>query len=244
MRRDIEERSLNAWPALETLIYDGWLLRFANGHTKLANSVIPLYDANLPVTQKIDMVERLYRQRGLASIFKLTPWMQPTDLDARLADRGYRVVDPTSIRVSDLRRLAVSSDTTIRIAPRVDQSWMEGVAHLAALDGRSHATLAMMMARVPAGAAFAGYWQDGRMLAAGLGVLEERAVGLFEIVTDAAHRRQGLARRICRSIMAWAKAKGAAEAYLQVVASNAGAIALYDPLGFREAYRYHYRVRD
>jgi hypothetical protein len=32
--QEIEEISLNAWPSLQQILYDGWILRFANGYTK------------------------------------------------------------------------------------------------------------------------------------------------------------------------------------------------------------------
>jgi hypothetical protein len=39
----IEELSMNAWPSIQTVLLDGWILRMSNGYTKRANSVNPLY---------------------------------------------------------------------------------------------------------------------------------------------------------------------------------------------------------
>ncbi len=50
------------------------------------------------------------------------------------------------------------------------------------------------------------------------------------------------AGRLVDSLLAWGAKAGCTEAYLQVVATNAPAIALYRALGFTEVYRYHYQV--
>jgi ribosomal protein S18 acetylase RimI-like enzyme len=73
-------------------------------------------------------------------------------------------------------------------------------------------------------------------------VVERGPLGLFDIVSDPQRRRAGHGRRVVEGLMAWGRGRGAACAYLQVVATNARAIALYQSLGFREAYRHHYRI--
>ncbi len=73
----LEELSMNAWPALKTHLYDGWVLRFANGYTKRANSVHPIYSSTLPVGEKITFCEGLYGREGLPTVFKLTHASRP-----------------------------------------------------------------------------------------------------------------------------------------------------------------------
>jgi N-acetylglutamate synthase len=53
----IEELSVNALPALQTVVYDGWVLRFSEGYTKRANSISPLYHAHMDLIEKIRKCE-------------------------------------------------------------------------------------------------------------------------------------------------------------------------------------------
>ena len=62
--------------------------------------------------------------------------------------------------------------------------------------------------------------------------------------SDPADRRKGHGGRLVRGMLAQAAALGASSAYLQVVMTNNPAIALYESLGFSEAYRYAYRIHD
>lgn len=50
--KTMEELSLNNWQPLSTLLYDGWVLRFANGYTKRANSIQPILYSTLELEQK------------------------------------------------------------------------------------------------------------------------------------------------------------------------------------------------
>lgn len=56
----IEELSLNHWQSLSTLLYDGWVLRFADGYTKRANSINPIHYSTCNLTIKIKECENIY----------------------------------------------------------------------------------------------------------------------------------------------------------------------------------------
>ena len=42
-----EEIAMNAFPALLSEIYDGWILRYSDGYTYRGNSVNPIYKSTL-----------------------------------------------------------------------------------------------------------------------------------------------------------------------------------------------------
>ncbi|MBM6579656.1 hypothetical protein ILT44_05645 [Microvirga sp. BT689] len=53
LAKRIEEACLNGWPALREVVFDGWLIRLADGHTRRANSVNLLSSGTLPLDHKI-----------------------------------------------------------------------------------------------------------------------------------------------------------------------------------------------
>jgi len=69
--QQLEELTLNNWQPLQTLLYDGWVLRLADGYTKRANSVNPILSSTLDVHEKISTCEQLYSDRGLPAVFKI-----------------------------------------------------------------------------------------------------------------------------------------------------------------------------
>ena len=236
--RALEERAFNAWPALETLLVDGWVLRFAAGYTKRANSV-NAWSPSTSVDVVIGQATPLYAAQGLPLIFRLSP-LAPADVDRRLAALGFARIDETIVMTAPLGGVAVDNAATV--AGRPEPEWLAGFAELNRVPAPRRAVHDSMLARVRLPAAFASLAENGTPAAYGLAIAERERVGLFDIVTAAHVRRRGLGRRLVQSLLAWGQSQGATQAYLQVVASNAPAIALYQRLGFGEAYRYHYRI--
>ena len=62
------------------------------------NCVHMLYPGNEPIAEKVAWAESLYRAAGQPPIFRITP-LTPGDLEPTLASRGYRVVEPSLVKV-------------------------------------------------------------------------------------------------------------------------------------------------
>lgn len=93
---DLFERlSLDAHPALDYVLYDGWLMQFSDGYTDRANSIYVLEKGELDLNDKIAYCEGEYARRGLPCNFKITP--KNIDMDIILSKRDYNIVTPTYI---------------------------------------------------------------------------------------------------------------------------------------------------
>jgi ribosomal protein S18 acetylase RimI-like enzyme len=240
--RHIEEAALNAWPALQTLVYDGWLLRFANRYTKRANSVVPLYPGTRLLEEKISYCEKLYQQQKQPIIFRLPSCVEGVDdVDAALSARGYQRLDETIVQLSDLAHASYTRPDCVYNMLYADH-WLP-IYH-GMTQGRTDCeTHERILQAIMTPTCYIAV-MDEQNLACGLGVYDRGYVGLFDIVTDPAHRQQGYGTDVVCSLLAWGQRSHEADyAYLQVAANNASAIRLYGKFGFEECYRYWYRVK-
>jgi ribosomal protein S18 acetylase RimI-like enzyme len=237
----IEELSLNAWPALQVVLYDGWVLRFANGYTRRANSVNPLYLSRQDVEEKIRSCEHIYRGNGLSVIFKMTPESFPQGLDDLLAQKGYVVDATTSVQTLDLGSIEAPT-CAARLETTLAETWLSDQCRLSKVDDRKRVIAGQMLKSIVPTTCYASIDEGGRAVACGMGVLEDGYLGIYDIVTDEEHRGRGYGKQMMLNLLSWAKRSGAKTAYLQVMLNNPPALHLYEKLGFREVYQYWYRV--
>jgi len=242
--RAIEEISLNTWPARQTLLLNGWIVRFADGYTKRANSVYPLcFHPGADLEQTIARAEAFFSEHRLNAVFKLTPFAVPQELDRVLEERGYRCCDACEVMTRDLDEVPAPAPGEARIRDRLDGEWLDAFA---AFDGLSphHRTIAeRLLTEAVLRQGFALVFRDGAPVACGLGVIQDETMALYNIVTDPRWRGRGYGKQLMLQLLAWGKRNGAKRAFLQVLRSNEPALALYRKLGFRTAYSYWYRVK-
>jgi len=240
--RRIEEASLSAWPALQYIFYDGWLLRFARGYTKRANSVNTLYGSSLDVDEKIDACEKIYRERGLPPIFRLNPFSHPADLDHVLEQRHYQRIDPTLVQYRSLDSNALEPARRCELHHENLDRWMDVFCRISGAEITDQQTHREMLDAIPSRRLLATLADEERVRACGVGVQENEYMGLFDLTTDPDFRNRGYGATLVAEMLRWGLAQGASHAYLQVMESNAPARHLYSRLGFSTIYPYWYRV--
>ncbi|WP_171056229.1 GNAT family N-acetyltransferase [Paenibacillus sinopodophylli] len=239
----IEEMSLNGWPALQTVLYDGWLLRFNKGYTKRSNSVQSLFGHTLEMSEKIQACEDRYEKEGLRTTFKITPFSQPASLDDELAARGYALVDPTIVRTVHLSDVRSPSHEEIELEHVPSERWLDTLAEFSGLTAEQRSITRQMLEQSPLQACFALLYHNRIPVACGFAVVEDNWVGVYDIVTDPGSRSRGYGEQLMLYLLQWGKKNGAEEGYLQVVKNNEPANRLYDKIGFVPQYEYWYRVQ-
>jgi N-acetylglutamate synthase len=241
--REIEEISMNAWPALQTMHYDGWVLRFAHGVTKRSNSVNPIYASKIDADYKINYCENLYRSQNLPPCFKITEIVEPSGLDQKLEAHGYKHIFDISVQLAEINHTGFVLDKNIQIADIADDTWLDNYIRMNEVNPAQKPVLKSIIDQIMVPRGLFTLLVNDIAVGCGLGVTENKHIGLFDIVIDKAYRNQGLGQKLIEGILAWGRSKGAEYGYLQVLVDNAPAVRLYSKAGFREEYKYWYRMK-
>ncbi|MFY3385983.1 GNAT family N-acetyltransferase [Paracidovorax sp. MALMAid1276] len=240
--RALEERAFNAWPAHQTVFHRGWVFRLSGGYTKRANSVNALVPG-APFDGVREAAAALYARHGLPAVFRISP-LAPPEADAELADAGYAHFDPSVVLYRPLAPGSVerSEGPQALVSTSPSDTWLEGFATANGVAPHHRRLHQRMLESIAHPAAYALLLDQGYGVGFGLAVLERGSVGLFDLAVASTHRGGGRGRALVQALLHWAVQAGATSAYLQVRAHNDAALRLYEGMGFRAAYEYHYRV--
>jgi len=238
----VEVAAAYGWPAADQGRLGDWWLRASGGWTMRGNSALPVGEPGLPQDQAIDAVAGWYAARGLPAAISV-PLPLRAGLDAELERRGWTVKDPTVVMTAALAALEFARRTDeVRLDPTPSPRWLA----VAASRKKSLPPVALDVLTGPAEVRFATvHGPSGTVLATARGTVadpQRRWLGLSLIETAGEVRRQGYAQHVIGAVVDWARTVGARDAYLQVLATNSAARALYERIGFRVHHRYQARV--
>ena len=232
LARTIETTAYRSWKPRECVEYDGWELRFADGFSRRGNSVYPIGASTLPHDEKLDWCRRWYDRRDLDLVFRQTVATEP-GLDDVLDAAGFTMEGRTHVMVG----AAGSGPVGIDVSSTPHESWWDTTATLWGFDLSAPGGWSAIIDRIDLPAGFVCVPGE----AAGLAIVDGSWMGLFEIVVAEQSRRLGLGTAVTQALVNWGSDRGAEHVYMQVVADNEPAIALYESLGFTRAYTYWYR---
>lgn len=186
-------------------------------------------------------VARSYQERGYRPRIRLTPLASPT-APAQAAALGWAEASGAHVMGMRLPRQAdvSASDESITWTSEASPVWC--AVHLRGHEVPDAAErLALAVSAKGETAYFEATTPDGGAVAAiGLGIVSDRLLGIYDVLTAREHRRAGHARRVMAGLLNWGASLGADEAYLQVATGNDAAIALYRSIGFDIVYTYTY----
>lgn len=244
MIRTIEELSMNAFPSLNTLYYDGWVIRMSDGVTRRVNSVYSLYPSTLELEEKVSHCESLFEENGLRKVFKLTDMETSSPLEDFLLKRGYTESGRTHIKTMDLDDLNFSPDLDIEILSDFSRQWFRDLCSAKSLSGIDKKVYGDSWKMVLPRQCFISLKKDGTRFAFGRGVLDSGYIGIYGIYVHEEFRRKGYGEVLTTALMAYGRDHGCQSAYLQVEDDNPKAIRLYEKIGFEEQYQYWYLLRE
>jgi GNAT superfamily N-acetyltransferase len=235
--RELEFAASETWPAAEQVHLGDWLMRATGKFTGRANSVLPLGELpygnpEKPLQKALDEVIAFYQERGLTPLIHI-PLPTYVKLDEVLAQQGWKITVSVLVMVCDIKAPypAGGTEGVWEVTDTPTEEWINVHEDHGVED---------IMKRAPS--FYLGLRVDGNLVAVGRGANYKKWATLTRLFVREDFRRHGLGTELVQRILEQANILGASKALLQVSAENAGAIKLYESLGFRQHHTYHYRA--
>lgn len=230
-----------AWPPLHTQAAGDWLLKFAPGVSRRANSANPLRAQVRNVESSIDGVARRYHDAGMPALFRILSVLEP-DAGAHLDRLGYTPEGETVNLFARIDEAAARRDEAVTVESRPSEAWLSAMTAAQGHTGDKAETYRKIVGSVAIPAAFVSLRHEGEPAALAYGALDNGVMAIESVITDVRFRGRGLATRALSALIDWAATRGAQGVCLQVEATNERGMRLYRRLGLRqELYRYDYR---
>lgn len=244
----LEQSNLNCYPSLLTN-YDGrWMMRLAPHNPARRVNSLNFFDRNDDerVPERLVSARRLAADAGVPFVVRWSPLM-PKALDDYLNEEGWERYDPTLVME---RGIWAAADPELPTDHSIERFTQEAwTSHYISVGGTDPSkvtepairSMSETLARIASEKlCLTVLGPEGDPCAVLLAVLDRDCMGLFAIATHPEHRRRGFARALLVEAQRIGAISGCHRSWLQVMVKNTAAVGLYESLGYREAYRYHY----
>ena len=250
---DLEAIMVQGWPPLERGQLGDWLLRAGAGFTLRANSVLPLGNPGLSISEAIDHCESWYDQRRLRALFALFGpegfAVDDDPLGRELLARAYEPFSSTAVLTAAIRSLPPELPHASGARVRLERApWPQWWDAWAAQDGRpdradaGRAAVRAVMSGSP-DQLFALLEVDGDVAGVARVAFAQGWAGVFALRVAPELRRTGVAVQLMGALADASRTRGIRSMYLQVLKTSSPAQGLYQRLGFSTHHEYLYLGR-
>ena len=240
--RRLEAVGFRAWPAASAQ-YDGsWLCRLTAGHpSRRLNSVNPLDPSDIrDIDIRLEKAAKRFSDYGRPLLVRQTP-LTPPQLIAFMDNAGWADIGQTIVMTANLADLS-REDGVDHLPSRDVGRFVDARIRVAGDDPALKPGLTEIINAIkPEVGLFIFEEADFGPTAVTLAVQDNDLAGILQLGVAAERRGRGIGTAVLYAALRWAKLKGARQAWVQVEADNAAAIALYRRAGFQDVYSYSYR---
>ena len=194
----------------------------------------------MPFQEVLREAEQFYSQIDQEVIFRLSP-IAGDEPRRILLNNGYLGFDPCHVMIKVAS--AHEDFPHVVIVEGLDDGWLAGFTAASKMTLKQSEAHRKIVTNIRGRVACATVYQNEQAVGFGMPVMEGQFTGIFDVVVDSSHRRQGHGREVTQALCSWASQTCAKFAYLQVQAENDAARALYHGLKFSESYSYSYFSR-
>ncbi len=240
--RRLEAAGFRAWPSASTY-YDGtWSIRLTPHHSsRRLNSINPL-DPNdhAELSDRVERAKARFSAAGKPLTFRQTP-LASRELDRFLKEGNFAALNESAVMSLELD--TVSFGKAIDYLPFKDiQHYCDASAKIHSLSKTDQAGLMQVISSIKA--PFGLFINEDAQgpISCVVCVQDGELAGILNLATRPDAQRQGYATQLLMGALKWAKSKGATTAWLQVELGSDNTEQLYKKIGFKEVYRYIYRV--
>lgn len=239
--RRLEAVGFRAWPAA-SVQYDGsWQVRLTGGHpSKRLNCIVALDPSDYrDIGQRLERAARKFDAHGRPALVRETP-LAPPLMVAYMEQEGWAPIEESITMVVDLFRADIAGQMDHLPSHDIGR-FVDAVLAVSGEDVSLKPGLAEIVTAIkPPNGLFVMEDPAAGPVGVLLCVQDNDIAGINSLAVAKSHRRRGIGREILFSALRWARMCGARSAWLQVLADNEAALALYRAIGFEEAYRYRY----
>ena len=248
---DLERLMVEGWPPLERAELDGWLLRAGAGFTGRANSVLPLGDPEMSLSEAVDRCQSWYDDRHLQHLFTLFGpagfAVDDDPLGRELLARDYEPFNRTAVLTAAIRALPPElphlCGATVRLESAPSPRWWDAWAAHDERNARADPSAARAVMCGSPDQLFASLELDGSVVGVARLAFAQGWAGVFALNVAPEHRRHGVALQLMGALADASRSRGIRSMYLQVMKASTPALALYGRLGFSTHHEYCYLRR-